>query len=141
MTPQGCNHGAIVADWFEPLSRAQVAARHGCSEKTVTRVWKRARVLGLVRGSRQKVQEAGGERHSFDPAELDLRAARALWRHVVVQAAEDAVGENETERSEARDWFLIPNSDFDEACELAGFEAAAVRERFRNGLIEVEATL
>src|SRR5690242_5764682 len=38
----------IVADFFGPRSEKDVAERNGCAERTVRRIWQRAKAAGLL---------------------------------------------------------------------------------------------
>lgn len=55
---------------------------------------------------------------------------RALWLAVIQQQLEDATSyrsSGNNERQEARDWLLIPSTDFDDVCALAGVEPRDIR--------------
>src|SRR5215468_6651108 len=90
MTPRSCDHAAIIADWFKPLSRAQIAARHGCSERQITRVWQRAQEKGRLPHRRRDANDERNARFErivadwFEPLSLVEVAAKngCSWRTV-----------------------------------------------------------
>jgi uncharacterized protein DUF1993 len=80
---------------------------------------------------------------TLDSMRIDAAAIRpivVMYRHVIIQAARDAAGADPAQRRAARDCFLNPREDFDEVCEAALVEPAAVRQRFMTGLIVTELT-
>ena len=129
----------IVADFFGSYSEKNVAERNGCGERTVRRVWERAKAAGLLPEERkQRTQYWGGERLAPCASDVDPKASRDLWRYVILQAAADAVGDEPPERKKARRWFLRPNRDFDLVCEFAGYEPHTIRSRFEDAIKKID---
>ncbi|WP_152848867.1 hypothetical protein [Brucella intermedia] len=80
------------------------------------------------------------EEYQYDDSLICAEASQILWRRVLRQAIDDALGScipykdpisARTFLTQSRSYILSPNRDFDEVCSLAGLDPDAVRERLR----------
>lgn len=69
---------------------------------------------------------------------IDIEAARDMWRRVILQAVRDALGisslrggESKLARREARDWLEHGGEDFVNVCTLAGVNHEKVQRWWR----------
>jgi hypothetical protein len=74
--------------------------------------------------------------NSIEKNETPLTPEQRLWKAVLLQAIEDAFGDNVSqvtplERKIAKDWMKDFNSDFASVCENAGFNPVQAFYKFK----------